>query len=117
MKGVVKKGPRITCSVLLRYSLRGLKKLRVALVRNKLALYSCPAVSSRHAMADKREAHSSGEYSGVVEEATYGVPSKPTQLATVISSGNSAKKDREEHRARREREAREEEERQKASKA
>lgn len=45
--------------------------------------------------------HSSGEYSGVVEEATVAVSGKPSQLAAVISSGQSAKKEREDKKARR----------------
>lgn len=48
-----------------------------------------------------KDGHSSGEYSGVVEEATVAVSGKPSHLAATISSGQSARKVREDKKARR----------------
>jgi hypothetical protein len=48
--------------------------------------------------------HSSGEYSGVVEQATIGMSGKAQDMATVISSGNSARDRREANKKKKEEE-------------
>lgn len=54
-------------------------------------------------MADTNDTRqSSGEYSGVVEEANVGMSSKGSDLAAVLSSGANAKKYRDEQKAKRE---------------
>lgn len=50
-------------------------------------------------MTDRTDPHSSGEYSGVVEEAVYGVSSKHAQFTQVLSSGNSTREDRNRRKA------------------
>ncbi|GKT61139.1 hypothetical protein ColTof4_01242 [Colletotrichum tofieldiae] len=60
---------------------------------------------------EEKDGHSSGEYSGVVEEANVAVSvaasGKGSEVATVISSGQSAQNKRRENREKKAREERE----------
>ncbi|KAK8925099.1 hypothetical protein VCV18_005525 [Metarhizium anisopliae] len=56
-------------------------------------------------MADKRDAHSSASYTGVAQEAGFGVVIKPSDAALAVSSGKSTQQDR--LKRKQEREARE----------
>ena len=53
--------------------------------------------------------HSSGEYSGVVEEADVGKTGKAQDMATVLSSGTKAQEKRKANREKKEKEEREKE--------
>jgi hypothetical protein len=53
--------------------------------------------------------HSSGEYSGVVEEADVGKSGKAQDMATVLSSGTKAQEKRKANREKKEKEEREKE--------
>jgi len=61
---------------------------------------------------DARGSNSSGEYSGVAEQAGVGKSGKAQDLATVLSSGDNIKRDRAQRKAKKEEEeARKREER------
>lgn len=54
-----------------------------------------------------KDGHSSGEYSGVVEEANVAVSGKGKDMAAVVSSGKSAQEKRRQNRENKEKQERE----------
>ena len=54
---------------------------------------------------EEKSSHSSGEYSGVVEDANVAMSGKGKDVAAVISSGKSAQEKRRQNRANKEKES------------
>jgi hypothetical protein len=61
------------------------------------------------AEGSKNDGHSSGEHSGVVEQANVGMSGNARDMATVLSSGTRAQERRKKNREKKDKEEREEE--------